>query len=302
MSRKQAKLAFDLKIPQLSRPSPNHCYLAKLPNYFKADPRPFDGTLSAEDMPGGDLEEESVEQARLAAENTIRWRYADADSEKKDSNARLVRWSDNSFSLLLGEELFEVSIKKMNQDHQYLVALHEKEAVMHTCSRFTNMMMFAPASTSSAIHRKLTMSIRNRHQKSKRAKLFSKIQDPEALRREAEKRDKENWKAQKKLMQDRKRVLSHYDDGGYKDLSDSDGDRRPTHSRSAADYDNADFLDDDDEDDEDYRDQRIMKSKSAVVDTFDDSVSEEEKSEKTRSEYKVVGGSKRRIVESDDDD
>lgn len=43
-------------------------------------------------------------------ENTIRWREG-PDKEGnivKESNARLVRWSDGSYSLHLGSEIFDV--------------------------------------------------------------------------------------------------------------------------------------------------------------------------------------------------
>ncbi|KAJ3107488.1 hypothetical protein HDU97_004084 [Phlyctochytrium planicorne] len=303
-----------LKITQLSRPDQNHCYLAKLPSYFKADPRPYNPSLLADEIPDKQTEDEVLEESRLRAENTIRWRYIDSDSEKKDSNARLVRWSDDSFSLLLGDELFEVGIRKMNHEHQYLVALHEKEAVMQTCSRLTNMMMLAPASTSSAIHRKLTSSIRNRHQKNTRTKIYAKLEDPEKLRREEEKvwvyygavfsslfqRDRENWKAQRKLLQDRRRVLAQYDDGAYKDQSDSDGERRFQSGRGSSRYE--DEYEEEEDEDEDAQDERIMKSKHMPVeedDVEDESMSDEEPIEK-RVDSKPI--SKRRIIDSDDDD
>lgn len=47
---------------------------------------------------------------KLKVENTIRWREV-PDKEGnilKESNARLVRWSDGSYSLHLGSEIFDV--------------------------------------------------------------------------------------------------------------------------------------------------------------------------------------------------
>ena len=43
-------------------------------------------------------------------ENTIRWRYCHDDDEEvqQESNTRLVRWSDGSMSLYLGNEIFDV--------------------------------------------------------------------------------------------------------------------------------------------------------------------------------------------------
>ncbi|KAI8836369.1 Leo1-like protein-domain-containing protein [Chytridium lagenaria] len=271
----------DIRIPKVARPSQNHFYLAKLPSYVKAKQTPFDGTLD-EEFDEKDME--AFEHAGMQAENTIRWRYQDANSENKDSNARLVRWSDNSFSLLLGSELFGVSIKKKAQDHQYLVATHASERLWQTRGRFLHEMTFAPTSTNSGIHRKLTNSIRSRSKRFVKMKTISKIQDPEQMKREAEKvlytanlfnprlqMERESLKAKKKLATDQKKVWSRYDSAGYRDQSDSDGDRRPSRGM---DYDTADFIDEDDEDD--YRDRQISKSKNAPVEELEDSLSEEE--------------------------
>lgn len=47
---------------------------------------------------------------KLKVENTIRWREVmdDDGNVKKESNARFVKWSDGSFSLHLGAEIFDV--------------------------------------------------------------------------------------------------------------------------------------------------------------------------------------------------
>ena len=43
-------------------------------------------------------------------ENTIRWRYGkdQEGNEIKESNARIVKWSDGSLSLHLGNEIFDI--------------------------------------------------------------------------------------------------------------------------------------------------------------------------------------------------
>lgn len=47
---------------------------------------------------------------KLKVENTIRWQYGyDKDSNVvKESNARLVKWSDGSMTLHVGSEIFDV--------------------------------------------------------------------------------------------------------------------------------------------------------------------------------------------------
>ena len=55
-------------------------------------------------------------------ENTIRWRQA-FDSEGKaykESNARMVKWSDGSMSLHLGHEIFDVHKQPLQGDFNHM--------------------------------------------------------------------------------------------------------------------------------------------------------------------------------------
>lgn len=51
-----------------------------------------------------------ISRLKLKVENTIRWRTVfDKDGNAvKESNARMVKWSDGSMSLHLGSEIFDV--------------------------------------------------------------------------------------------------------------------------------------------------------------------------------------------------
>lgn len=55
-------------------------------------------------------------------ENTIRWRHAkdDEGADIKESNARVVRWSDGTMSLLLGAEVFDIHKTKIDGEHNHL--------------------------------------------------------------------------------------------------------------------------------------------------------------------------------------
>lgn len=68
----------------------------------------------------------------------------------------MVRWSDGSFSLLIGEELFEVATVNIQDAHQYLLLSHENEGLFQTQAKFSKSVSFRPHSTQSAIHKKLT--------------------------------------------------------------------------------------------------------------------------------------------------
>ena len=68
----------------------------------------------------------------------------------------MVRWSDGSFSLLIGEELFEVATVNIQDAHQYLLLSHQNEGLFQTQAKFSKSVSFRPHSTQSAIHKKLT--------------------------------------------------------------------------------------------------------------------------------------------------
>lgn len=60
-------------------------------------------------------------------ENTLRWR-TNFDSEGnaiKESNSKLIRWSDGSMSLHLGSEIFDVYKQPLHVSFIYLNAVEE---------------------------------------------------------------------------------------------------------------------------------------------------------------------------------
>ena len=57
------------------------------------------------------MDDEGRARLKLKVENTIRWRIGfneETGKTLKDSNARMVKWSDGSYSLHLGSEIFDV--------------------------------------------------------------------------------------------------------------------------------------------------------------------------------------------------
>jgi hypothetical protein len=71
---------------------------------------------------------------RLRDSNVIRWRYATAPDGSylrneagqlvKESNARVIRWSDGSETLQLGGEMLALSKQNIQGDNAYLYAVH----------------------------------------------------------------------------------------------------------------------------------------------------------------------------------
>ena len=73
------------------------------------EPRPFDPEYYEDEVEeDDDLDEEGRTRLKLKVENTIRWRKQTLEdgSEKVESNARIIKWSDGSQSLIVGNEKF----------------------------------------------------------------------------------------------------------------------------------------------------------------------------------------------------
>jgi len=154
-------VSIDVSIANLEPPSKDNSniYLAKLPNFLDIEPEPFDPLTYK------GVEEE---EARLR-ENVIRWRYKKDKNnnylpDQKESNARFIKWSDGSLSLLLGDEMFEVNLHEIDS-HQYVVVLHSKEGVLQTQAQLTSSMSFQPYGIKSLTHKKINSIYRRKASK-----------------------------------------------------------------------------------------------------------------------------------------
>ena len=58
----------------------------------------------------------------MQVENTIRWRFSQDESgnEIRESNSRLVQWSDGSMSLYLGSEIFDIYRQPLQGEFSHL--------------------------------------------------------------------------------------------------------------------------------------------------------------------------------------
>jgi RNA polymerase-associated protein LEO1 len=71
----------------------------------------------------------------------------------------MVRWDDGTYSLLIGEEFYEVAVNDMSKQHQYLLMSHEGQGVFQSLLHFDKYITFRPHSTLSLAHKKLTMAM-----------------------------------------------------------------------------------------------------------------------------------------------
>lgn len=128
--------------------------------------------------------------------NTIRWRE-DLDDEgnaRKESNARMVRWSDGSMSLHLGNEIFDVYKQPLQGDHNHLFI--RQGTGLQGQAVFRTKLTFRPYSTESFTHKKMTMSLADRSQKTSGIKILTQVGfDPDANRYQKLKKEEEQLRA-----------------------------------------------------------------------------------------------------------
>ena len=160
-------------------------FLIKLPSLLTIQSSPFDAT---------DLDQDPANLSVL--NTTIRWRHQ--TKQEPESNARLVRWSDNSYSLLVGDEFFDVGITDITSRNQFLTVQHPSAELMKVETRFNKVMAFRPHSTESLAHKKMIMQL-NMETKQNKTRQKVVLKDPEQAGREALKLEQEKEKQRRKL-------------------------------------------------------------------------------------------------------
>uniref|UniRef100_A0A3B1JSQ5 RNA polymerase-associated protein LEO1 n=1 Tax=Astyanax mexicanus TaxID=7994 RepID=A0A3B1JSQ5_ASTMX len=111
----------EVEIPKVSTDLGSDLYFVKLPNFLSVEP-PFDPQYYEDEFEDEEmLDEEGRTRLKLKVENTIRWRARrdEEGNEIKESNARIVKWSDG-MSLHLGNEVFDVYKAPLQGDHNHL--------------------------------------------------------------------------------------------------------------------------------------------------------------------------------------
>lgn len=112
----------------------------------------------------------------------------------KESNANIVEWSDGSLSLHLGTEIFDI-IKHSTGGNKYRIFVRQGTGLQGQAV-FDNSFTFRPHSTESFTHRKLTLSLADRSQKTQKIRLLHNVgKDPEARLNELGKKEEDKLKA-----------------------------------------------------------------------------------------------------------
>ncbi|XP_070922945.1 RNA polymerase-associated protein LEO1-like isoform X3 [Macaca nemestrina] len=85
------------EIPSINSDLGNELYFVKLPKFLSIEPKPFDPQFYEDEFEDEKvLDEEDRIRLKLKVENTIRWRIRrdEGGNKIKESNARMVKWSD----------------------------------------------------------------------------------------------------------------------------------------------------------------------------------------------------------------
>jgi len=222
----------DVEVPKINTDLGRDIHFVKLPNFLSVESRPFDSQTYEDEMDEdqNQQDEEGRTRLKLKVENTIRWRQGfDKDGNPvKESNARIVKWSDGSLSLHLGSEIFDVHKQPLQSDFNHLFI--RQGTGLQGQAVFKTKLSFRPHSTDSQTHKKMTLSMADRSSKSNQIKVISQVGvDPEANRWERMKKEEQGLREAMRRDANKKRVREKGSSkglsGGYlEDGDDSDND------------------------------------------------------------------------------
>jgi RNA polymerase-associated protein LEO1 len=211
-----APMATLLLPKQLPRNSREKVYTSVLPNIIGINTECFDERTFMDQY-------EEDEGGHDAAKSVMRWKYrADGAGQLArdeggnpimESNARMVRWSDGSLQLMVGQEVFDVeqTVHKDGVMNQYLYEQQTDQGgdtALQCASKLHGRLAFKPSSLTSAAHRELATRIRSKHMRTKKVREIHTTADPEAAK------DQREQKEQKKIHTREKKRRRESDGGG----------------------------------------------------------------------------------------
>lgn len=213
---KEAEVSFpNLPVP---RSSDGNNWVMRLPNFVKVDSKPFhpDTYIGPEHDDEDAQQTENIREKsmtiKLKVENTVRWRWTKDESgqDRRQSNSRVIRWSDGTLSLRLGKELFDITENRdtsagvprqhigphssqppasqpqldgsnnRSQGLTYLVAQHKRSQVLQSETVITGYMTLRPTGMQSQTHRMLVRAVEQKHNKVARLRMApDPTMDPE---------------------------------------------------------------------------------------------------------------------------
>jgi len=283
-------------------------YHLELPKIVHLAPYPFDPN---QPLPGPESDSFTHPLA------TIRHRKT---PDGPRSNARFLKWSDGTMSLVLGAEMYDVPINPVPKaEQQFLVLSHHQAGLLRVTNRIDATMKLVPISTASGAHKRLvTKQMGKGIQIERRAvKEFQPQGDPEAMKRLAEKAVEERIKSRKKLDAKRKQTAIRY--GGYRSerIMEDEGEAQVGIGRYDDEGDGFVVSDDEEEIEErggrlsrikaagaqKYRDRRREKSEEEEEEEEEeDDDADEEEDDYTERKQETPRKTRRRILDEEDEE
>ncbi|KAH8832439.1 RNA polymerase II-associated protein [Flagelloscypha sp. PMI_526] len=201
--------------------SDGNTWVVRLPSYMSVNKDQFhpDSYIEHDGDEDADPNAQSM-TIKLKVQSTVRWRWAkDASgNDIRQSNSRIIRWSDGSVSLRLGKELYDISqnidtsggVSKSSfgstpsgpvtaggkaQGLSYLVAQHKRSQLLQAETLVTGTMSLRPADMNSEAHQLLVQSVGQKNRRTKNTLITALPEkDPERelaeLKKASDKRDR----------------------------------------------------------------------------------------------------------------
>lgn len=149
---------------------------------------------------------------RLSDTNAIRWRWApgaDGSSLVRESNSRLVRWSDGSVTLAVGDEVMEAREHDVAGDNAFLFARHPN--LIQGQGPLTKKLVFRPTSLTSGSHRRLAAAIDRQHgTRQQRVRATATLVDPKKEKEAREKAEEARIRDLEKLASRQEKQMRKY--------------------------------------------------------------------------------------------
>mmetsp|Transcript_19391 Transcript_19391/g.23173 ORF Transcript_19391/g.23173 Transcript_19391/m.23173 type:complete len:397 (-) Transcript_19391:160-1350(-) len=284
--------------------------LLKTSNILGIEPRPFNPETHVPE--GAVVTDESGRSTVKLAQNTVRWRYVvnSAGDVVRESNARIVRWSDGSQQLLLGDEVLDLSELPCSVDQNYLYTRHP--GLIQCLGQINTKINYRPTSLLSKSHKKLTAIVDKTHQKVKKVQKTVVLVDPEREKERREKAEEERIRGREVLQNKQEKSMarySSYNDYGYSSQQYYNQQTYPEEEEPEEDWGGAVQARQVSYEEEEERERRILNAKRETVsakkrsrgDSSDEDevlseVSDEEPAKKETKRARNV------VLDSDDED